>query len=302
MNIELSGILPALITPLNEDYSVNFGVLEQLLDRLYQSGVNGVYVCGQTGEGMAQSNESRRQVLETAIRCSPKGKLVIAHIGAARLDDALALARHAESSGAHALSSLPPVGSFGFSEVRAWYEELTSATSLPFLPYYFPEASPTISNYEQIEDLCSLPNVVGIKFTDFDLYKLQRLSRKGLTIFNGRDEVLCAGLLMGACGGIGSFYNVAPDLFQGIFEHTKKGEWEQARELQDRVNELIAIVLRYPMLAALKRMLAWTGLDCGPCLRPRRMLTPALEAELVGELSAAKFDLELKLAVPQARV
>ena len=64
-----------------------------LLDRIYSAGVHGIYVCGNTREGLL---------------VPPADKHVIVHVGAAVTSDAVGLARHVERIGAHAISSLPP--------------------------------------------------------------------------------------------------------------------------------------------------------------------------------------------------
>ena len=68
------------------------------------------------------------------------------------------------------------------------------------------------------------------------------MTRPGQSVFNGRDEVLAAGLLMGASGGIGTFYNLLPDLFVRIYTAATAERWEDARAAQLRVNTLIRAV------------------------------------------------------------
>jgi N-acetylneuraminate lyase len=285
----LSGILPALVTPLTVDERFAAQPMERLLERVYAADVEGVYVCGQTGEGLLLTLDDRRKAAEVAVRNSPAGKAVVVHVGAARTADAVELARHAARVGAHAVSSLPPAASFSFPEVRTYYRAIAAAAGLPVLVYYFPDFSRSVTSLDQIFELCSIPNVVGLKYTDFDLYRLSLISRAGHVIFNGRDEVLAPGILMGAGGGIGSFYNLVPELFVDIWQHASEGRYRQAREAQDRVNELIAIVLQYPMIPALKAILAWSGIDCGPAVAPRRRLTPDETAQLKTDLEAADF-------------
>lgn len=285
----MEGILPALITPIAEEGGVAVKPLEKLLERLYGAGVHGVYVCGQTGEGLLQTVEMRKTAAEAAVRCAPRGASVIVHVGAYRPEDAWELARHAESTGATAISSLPPIGSYSFAEIRAYYGRLARTTGLPLLVYYFPELCPAIATRAQLDELLEIPGVVGLKYTDFNLYQLSRISLAGKLIFNGRDEVLAAGLLMGAHGGIGSFYNVVPELFLEVWNHARAGRWSEARQAQDRINELIEITLRFPMLPALKRMLEWAGIEAGPCLAPRREMTTEEESSLLYQLRASSF-------------
>ncbi|HET8549309.1 MAG TPA: dihydrodipicolinate synthase family protein [Bryobacteraceae bacterium] len=195
------------------------------------------------------------------------------------------------------MSSLPPVGSLSFREVKAYYEAIASAApDLPVLVYYFPEFSKSIATLDQIFDLCTISNVVGLKFTDFDLYRMSLISREGRIILNGRDEVFAAGVLMGAGGGIGSFYNLVPELFVEVWQHAGAGRYNRARKVQDRINDLIRLVLRFPMLPALKTILGWSGIDCGPAVAPRRQLTAEESERLRRELQTAQFDPEGFLA------
>ena len=283
------GILPAAVTPFDAAGKFNPAAFEQLLARVYAAGVDGVYVCGSTGEGLLQSVAQRQAVTEAAVQHSPAGKQVIVHVGAFATADAVTLAQHAARAGAHAVSALPPTGNYSFAEIKAYYRAIATATDLPLLIYFMPALYPAISTVAQIDELCELPNVIGLKFTDFDLYKLSLLKQRGLTLFNGYDEVLVAGLLMGADGGIGSFYNVAPELFVALYTHAQAGEWAQARAVQTRINELITIGVRYPVVPAVKAMLRRQGIDCGACLAPRRMLTAAEEADLDAQLARSSF-------------
>jgi N-acetylneuraminate lyase len=286
----LEGIIPALLTPIGGNGDVAVQPLERLLEKLYGAGVHGMYVCGQTGEGLLQTASMRKQAAEVVMACTPKGRSVIVHVGAYRPGEAIELARHARSIGAHAVSSLPPIGGYTFEDVRAYYEKLAAAADLPVLVYYYPEVSAAIRTIDQILELCAIPGVIGLKFTDFDLYRLSLLSVKGKVVFNGRDEVLAAGLLMGAHGGIGTFYNLVPELFLEVYRQARAGDWAAARRAQDRINQLIELSLRFPVLAAVKKMMTWSGIDCGPCLAPRRELSPAQESGLKSALEATGFE------------
>lgn len=285
----INGIMPALVTPFDESGAFAEAAFEQLMERVYGAAIDGVYVCGSTGEGLLQSVGQRKRVAEAAVRLSPKGKQVIVHTGAYRTADALELTRHAAACGAKAVSSLPPIGIYSFEEIRAYYTALAGVSDLPFLVYYFPVVAPAIAGAAQAIELCGLKNVIGLKFTDHDFYKLSLIRNTGAVVFNGYDEVLAAGLLMGACGGIGTFYNLVPELFVEINAHAQAGRWSEARAVQARVNELIELTIRYPCFPAVKTVLGWNGIDCGQCLEPRRRLTAEEERGLRDALLASSF-------------
>jgi N-acetylneuraminate lyase len=273
MTPSFRGILPALVTPFDEAEDFQAKPLEVLLERVYGAGVHGVYVCGQTGEGLLQPVAQRKRVAEVAVRNSPPGAQTIIHIGCHRTADAVELTRHAGRIGAYAVSSLPPVGVSTFAEIRSYYQAIAAVADVPVLIYYFPELCPRLSKTEQILELAAIPQVVGLKFTDFNLYLLSMLRRSGLVVFNGRDEVLAAGLLMGASGGVGTFYNLVPRWFVEVFELCEAGRYTDAVLVQKRINELIQITLRFPVFSAVKLMLKWSGIDCGMTQAPSRQLS-----------------------------
>ncbi|HEY3440310.1 MAG TPA: dihydrodipicolinate synthase family protein [Paludibaculum sp.] len=283
------GILPAVVTPVDEAGRFQAAPFEGLLARVYGAGVDGIYVCGQTGEGLQQSAAQRKMVAEVAVANSPAGKQVIVHVGAMSTGEAVELAQHASRAGATAISSLPPIGSYSFAEIKAYYRAIGEASTVPFLVYYFPSLAPSMTQVEQLLELCELPNVVGLKFTDSDFYKLSILARSGRVVFNGSDEMLVAGLLRGACGGIGSIYNVIPEMFVELYALASAGDWVAASALQDRINDLIRIILRYPVFPAVKTLLRWSGLDCGHCVKPRRELTAEETADLTVRLQGTEF-------------
>jgi N-acetylneuraminate lyase len=289
MTPQISGIIPALLTPLTPSGKLNHDALGDLLATIYAAGCQGVYVAGSTGEGLVLSLELREELTAAVVRLSPPGRTVIVHTGASSTAAAVRLARHAERTGAHAVSSLVPPGAYSLEEIEGYYAQLAGATALPLLLYFFPAAAPAVSTFAHIERLCRIPGVAGVKFTSFDLYTLARAKALGKIVMNGHDEVLAAGLLMGADGGIGSIYNVEPALFVQLYQAARSGDWTEARRVQDRINVLISIVLQYPLFPALKRILTWRGIDCGYCVPPRRALTEEDEIRLRAELGQAGF-------------
>lgn len=293
---ELRGILPALLTPFDASGRFNSEACEQLVDRLYGAGVHGLYICGTTGEGMLQTVAERKRVVEVVLGATPKSRgdqeerQSIVHVGAACLNEAIDLARHAARHGATAISSLPPAGPYSFEDVSSYYRSLAGASDLPLLIYFMPAGGVSFTSIAQILELCDIPNVAGLKFTDHDMYKLSEVKQSGATVFNGYDEVLCAGLLMGADGGIGSFYNLVPGLFLKLYAESRAGRWVDARETQRRINQLITLTLRFPLFGALKTILGWSGIDCGPVLGPRRNLTVEESLRLRQMITEAGFD------------
>ena len=280
----LSGIYPAIITPLTDNGEISTEVTERLLARLLATGVDGVYAAGSTGEGMRLSVANREMLVDCLISNLPREKKLLVHVGATQTEDALRLAKHAAKAGAHAISSLPPQGKF--SDVRDYYRLVSESSPLPLIVYYFPAVCPdAFQSPEQLIEICALPNISAIKFTDYNLFLLGRLKNQGMLVYNGRDEILAAGLLMGADGGIGSTYNLVPELYVTLYRHTLSGEWERARQLQRVINKFISVLLKYPLLAAIKAALGQGGLECGPTLNGQQFESVAQREQFLSELA-----------------
>jgi N-acetylneuraminate lyase len=284
LETSLPGLYPAFLTPLTSDGKVSEPAVEQLIEHLLQAGMDGTYVGGSTGEGLLMDLQQREILVDRLARSMPDTKRLIVHVGAADVKDASRLAQHAAKAGAKAVSSLPPKGDP--ATVEAFYAELAAQSPLPLVLYYFPKVAPgAFADADNLLRVCELPNVVGVKFTDFDLFLLERVRQAGKIVFNGYDEVLVAGLLMGANGGIGSTYNVMPKRYVALYEAAKCGNWDQAREEQREVNAVIRAMIRHPWLPAMKAVMAAQGFACGPVMNgqalteeQRRNLFDAMDA------------------------
>jgi N-acetylneuraminate lyase len=164
------------------------------------------------------------------------------------------------------------MGMYEFAEIYEFYETLAAESPVPLLLYHHPDSCPQLTPDKALR-LAEIPGVVGFKFTDFNLYLLSLLKAKGMIMFNGRDEALAAGLFMGAVGGIGTFYNLFPGIFVKLYELAQEQQWNEARDLQTRLNPLLHKIFQFPLVPAVREGMAVVGHDCGECISPRRKLS-----------------------------
>ena len=262
----LAGLYPAFLTPLDAQYRLNEPVAIAMLRALMRTGMDGVYVAGSTGEGMRLPVETRERLVEVVRASLPEGKRLLVHVGASSAADALRLAEHAARVGADAVSSLPP-SQGDPTGIYRFYEELAQRSPLPLILYYFPRIAPhAFTEPQQLIDVCDLPNVVGVKFTDFNTHLLQRLVKRGKLVFNGYDEALASGLLMGAQGGIGSTYNAMPETYLQLYHSAMSGGWDAVRAMQWTINAVIDELIAHPFFPALRAVVRAKGFDCGPMM------------------------------------
>lgn len=282
---EFHGIYPALITPFDKSGAVNGTVVKEIVDWHFETGVDGFYICGGTGEGLLLSLDERKAMLEATVRAADGRGKVIAHVATLDTATTIDLAKHAEANGAAAVSVLPPiyyhVDPPGLME---HYRMIASATQLPLFVYHIPALTGKSMSVEEMRQLLEIPNISGLKFSDYDHFTMHRISllRDDLVVYSGNDDVFLSALNLGANGGIGLTYNFMPQIFVGIYQAFLADDIRRARDLQWKACAMIEAVLAvYPMGVA-KAAMEHLGFDVGEPRRPLRPLT-ADETRLIVE-------------------
>ena len=295
MNNKLfKGIMPALITPIDEKGRLNADCAEAIMRRLLGAGVDGFYANGATGEGLFLSEQTRMDNAELAVSlCRGKAKL-INHVGAVDSMAAMRLARHAGEIGCDAISSLVPnyIRSYTTEQLLDYYRRLHLESGLPVLVYC---TNLVGSNpYEFMKRVMEIDGVIGCKYTMFDFYSMQRITQLNggdINVINGPDEMLICGLTMGADGGIGSTYNLMPKRFLKLFSAFREGRFEEARAVQADINRVISVLLAHDCLPAIKEAFRLMGYDAGTIAYPGKVFTEEESAVLARELTEAGYEL-----------
>lgn len=292
-NVKFTGIMPALVTPLNADETINEAASRKLMQWLLSEGMDGFYLCGGTGEGPVVQKAERMKLAEIAREeTQGKGDLIV-HVGAIDLKTAAELAEHAGKIGADAISSVPPFFfQYGEAQIKQYYTALAEASGLPVIMYASPLAGVNIT-WDMVDRLMEIPGMIGLKWTSNDYYTMRRIKelRGGnINVLNGPDELLLPGLTMGADGGIGATYNVMPRLFRAIYDNFKSNNMDEARKAQVLVDHMVDVLIKYGVVPAIKEILAMMGHDCGYCVYPTKRLSDDERKALRKDLDDMKFE------------
>ena len=290
---KLTGLFDAIMTPFDTKGQFNEGAFRELVDFQLAGGLHGLFVCGGGGEGLFMNVPERKQVAQAALDHAGSRCQIIVHVGALATRDCVELAKHAEDHGALAVGSLPP---FTFAKdpdtIVAHFAQIVEAVTIPVLAYHLPGVTHVEIYAPLMERLHNEAGVAGIKFTDYNLHAMQQLMDCGpgdLELLYGRDEQLLGALVMGARGGIGSTYNVMPNLFGQLWREYADGQLAAAQATQRSINGVIGVLLRGGGIGACKAMLNMLGFDCGAPRSPSRALTPAAVGELRVALEAVGY-------------
>lgn len=273
---ELSGIIPALITPFDKDNKVDYGALRNLTEHLIEKGVDGFYACGSTGECYLLTDEERMKVAKTVIE-TVNGRVPVAvQVGSISTDTAVRLAKQAAADGADYISSVPPFYyQFSFEEIARYYATVSEATDKPMIIYNIPAFSGVSLNTKNMKTIMDVCDVWGLKYTAYDLFELEKIRRAfpELKIFYGHDELFLNSLPIGTNGAIGSTFNVMSEKYQEIRKAYEVGDLASASDMQSSVNEKIEAMISCGVMPSVKFILGLQGVSCGECRPPFSKLT-----------------------------
>ncbi|EKN66494.1 N-acetylneuraminate lyase [Neobacillus bataviensis LMG 21833] len=278
---KFKGVFVAMYSAYDEAGDVCEDRVKKLARFYVHSGVKGLYVGGSSGEGILQTVEERKRVVEAVMQEVGQELTIIVHVAANSTKESKELAIHAETCGAHAISAVPSIY-YRLSEnaVEKHWQEMIDCSSLPFIIYNIPQTTGFNLSQTLFQKVAAQDKVIGIKMSGesvFDLQQFKAHAGKEFLVFNGPDEQYLGGRIMGADGGIGGTYGVMPELFCVLDQYITSNQLEKAQELQFHINRIIKKLLSYPSLyGACKYILSLRNIETG---FPRLPLLPVTQQD-----------------------
>ncbi len=273
---ELSGIIPAILTPMNPDESVNLDVLQEQIERMIEGGVHGLFPFGTNGEGYILSESEKIEVLEATVD-KVKGRVpVYAGTGCISTADTIRMSRKAQELGADVLSIITP--SFAVASQKELYDhyaEVAKHVDTPIVLYNIPARTGNRLLPETVEKLARDVDVImGVKDSSGDWDNLKayiRLTKeldKDFRVLSGNDSLILPCLEEGGAGGIAGCANVYPHVLASIYNLFKEGKLEEAQKAQDSIASLRAVFKYGNPNTVVKKAVALLGYPVGDCRRP----------------------------------
>ncbi len=280
-----------MITPFDRRGALDLAAARALSDFLLTRGVDVLFPCGTTGEGMLLDLDERRRLAETVVEHAGGRAPVMIHTGCITTADTVALTRHARDCGASAASVITPY--FHPLDDDALFEHfLAVARSTPDFPiflYAFPANARNTITPSLVRRLrAAAENIVGMKTSNADMILFQDYMEAGggsFSILCGVDGLMLPALGLGAEGEVSGNANAFPEPFVDLLRAFRMGDLENARKCQRTINRLRSILRDGAYPACYKAVLWMRGVPVGTVRPPMRELTPseteAMRAALV---------------------
>ena len=236
----LTGSIVALVTPMNEDGSVDYAALRKLIDWHVGEGTACLGVVGTTGESPTVNVEEHCEIIRVSVEQAAGRVPVMAGCGANSTREAIELARFARDVGAD--SQLQVVPYYNKPTQEGQYQHFKAIAEavgdLPIVLYNVPGRSVADMQHETVLRLAQVPGIVGIKEATGNIDRAQWLIRelpKGFAVYSGDDPTAVALMLCGGHGNISVTANVAPRLMAELCSAALRGDAKKAMELQFRL-------------------------------------------------------------------
>lgn len=288
-------ITPA-VTPLNQDGTLDVQGCRDLYDHLIAGGVDGILVLGSIGEFFALSMETKKQLIELAVRHIAGRVQLIIGTADMQADNVIALSKFALSQGADAVMVVPP---FYFwlnaQSIEAYYDRLAQEIPGRLYVYNFPDRTGYQIPVDVIARLAvKHPNIVGCKDTisgmdhTRELIKAVKPLRPEFEVFSGFDDNFAHNVLAGGDGCIGGLSNLAPEITSSWVKAMNGGDMDTAAAIQQKIDRMMSIYgVGMPFVPYIKRAMALRGIGVqAHATFPLPQVTPEDDEKLLSILKA----------------
>lgn len=276
MKFEAKGIIPAMLTPLDEYGDIDENILKKLTNFLIESGVHGLFAVSSTGECYGLDFEQKKKILKIVL-AENRGRVpVYAGTGLITTRDTIKMTRLAAELGVNAVSVITPMFIHpNNEELYDHFKAVARSVDLPVLLYNNPARTGVNIEVDLLVKLSKIDNIVGIKDSSGDMTLVSEFIRKTEPDFNvliGKDTLILSGLVYGAKGTIASTGNLVPKLLVEIYDEYQKGNLAAAKKAQFKLSQLRMSYDLGSFPVILKDGLNILGLNAGNTLAPIKNL------------------------------
>ncbi len=273
------GIFPALVTPFKSDDTIDFELFRKNLEAQIEAGVTGAIVAGSLGEASTLTRSEKVELVKFAKGFVPENFPVVLCIAEQSTNEAVSIAREAESIGADGLMVLPPMRyKADDRETVMYFKTIAENTALPLMIYNNPVDYKIEVTLDMFEELAAVPNIHAIKESTRDVSNVTRIfNRFGdrFKVFCGVDTLIMEEVMLGADGVVGGLVDAFPKETVAIFNLVKAGFYKEALRIYRWYLPLLELDIHPKLVQNIKLAAAKTGIGSEYVRAPRLLLEGA---------------------------
>ncbi|MBQ8797495.1 MAG: 4-hydroxy-tetrahydrodipicolinate synthase [Oscillospiraceae bacterium] len=266
-----TGVCTALVTPF-WDNKVNYPLVQQLLRRQIDAGVDAVVLAGTTGEAPTLSDSEKIELFRRSKNFAGDRCKIIAGSGSNSTKHAIELSQAAEQAGVDALLVVSPYYNKTNPEgLYIHYATIARSVQIPIIVYNVPSRTGVDIPVSVYKQLSLIPNIVGVKEASPDITKQLRthaLCGRNFHVWSGNDDQIVPSMALGGLGVISVLSNVCPVETVAMTQAALAGDFDTAADLQCQLSPLIELLFSDVNPIPVKFAMGCIGFDCGGCRPP----------------------------------
>lgn len=287
-NTIFTGAGIAIITPFNEDGSINFECLGEMIDNQIENGTDAIIICGTTGEASTMTDEEHLDCIKFAVKHTAGRVPVIAGTGSNDTKYAVELSMAAEAAGADGLLVVTPYYNKTTQKgLILHFNAIADAVNIPIILYNIPGRTGMGIEVSTIKELAKHKNIVAVKEASGNIsYAAKLLAECGdvIDVYSGNDDIIVPMMSLGAKGVISVLSHVIPKETHMMTQYCLENNFTEATKLQleymELINNLFIEVNPIPVKEAMNMM----GVNVGSCRMPLCDMTDDHKAVLKASL------------------
>jgi 4-hydroxy-tetrahydrodipicolinate synthase len=263
----------AIVTPFNEDCSVNYEKLDKLIEYQIENNTDAIVICGTTGEASTLSHEEHLDVVRHCIKTVNHRVPVIAGTGSNSTETAIYLSKEAEAAGADAVLLVTPYYNKATQNGHyVHFKDTADAINIPCILYNVPSRTGCNILPETAVRLAKdVKNIVAIKEASGNISqiaKLLQLADGCIDVYSGNDDQIVPIMSLGGIGVISVLSNVAPQQTHDLCQACLDGDYKKASKMQLEALPLIDSLFSEVNPIPVKKALNLMGFEVGPLRKP----------------------------------
>ena len=268
-----TGAAVAIVTPFNEDTTVNYEKLDKLIEYQIENGTDAIVICGTTGEASTLSHEEHIDVIKHCVKTVNKRVPVIAGTGSNSTDTAIYLSKEAEAAGADALLLVTPYYNKATQGgLYVHFKDTADAVNIPCILYNVPSRTGCNILPETAVKLAKdVKNIVAIKEATGNISQITKLIQLAdgcIDVYSGNDDQIVPIMSLGGLGVISVLSNVAPKQTHDMCQACLDGDFKKAAKMQLEALPLIDSLFSEVNPIPVKKALNLMGFEAGPLRKP----------------------------------